>query len=207
MENKLILLSILIIFACGTNKAVDPSCSLNQYYDEINNECIDFCVDEDEALFFDHSNNEYYCDKCNQDNQYISNNGLCITCNNNQILVNDGNDNYYCKNIEACTYNNDCDASQNLVCNQIYEYCVNCIDDTDCGLARFCKISQFDGTCTLKKTMGAPCFSNNECASNKCNTSLYCSCINDYDCFLYGLKTNTPFNTYECNNEGVCHFN
>jgi len=205
MKKLLILLSFLA-YSCSAEKGIDPSCGLGFFYDEVNKQCLEFCTSESEdiklAYEFNSITNEYVCSICDKDNQYIAN-GLCLTCNFNQVKVNDGNNNFFCKNISPCNTDMDCDKSNNLVCNQSLGYCVNCTADENCGVGRYCNITQLDGTCLLKKPIGKNCEYNNECNSGKCTIDKTCACQTDNECVLFGISIDENYTT--CNIEtGLC---
>lgn len=206
MKKLLILLSFLS-YACAEKKSVEGSCGLNYFYDEVNNECLEFCKSEDDdidlAYVFNPNTKQYVCSTCIGDNQYVTN-GLCITCSASQIKVNNGNDIFSCRNITACYNDMGCNSSNNLVCNQNLGYCVNCTKDSDCGVGRYCNNTQYDGTCILKKSVGKTCEYDNECNSGACTIEKTCACQTNNECVLFGISIGEDYTT--CNaGTGLCY--
>lgn len=201
---KLLILAALITASCSDSvSSVEGSCTTKQYYSADMNECIDFCEDSNAGLVFNSSTSEYVCVACNDpaNKKFVSSiNGFCTTCSDTQILVKDNNDAYSCKTISTCDTNIDCSKIANTRCKLDLGYCVNCLNDSHCGIGNFCNS---ENTCESRKIYADDCTSGNgnECFTGVCNIDLTCGCSTNDQCIKVGDSIGEIYTT--CNS-GIC---
>lgn len=203
---KLLTLLVLIIGACSNStSSVSGSCAAEQYYYAENDSCYEFCADINKGLVYNPNytsdDDMFICNVCTGSKQYVSSTtGLCTTCSDSQILVLDETTNTYsCKSVTACELNIDCSSVKNTVCKINFGYCVNCLNNTHCGVGKFCNS---DNTCESKNIYGDTCTKDSACFTGVCNEDLTCGCSSNAQCEAIGNSIGEFYNT--CNVDGKC---
>lgn len=202
---KLLTLMVLLSGACSNStSSVSGSCATNEYYDSTNDKCWGFCENTDAGLVYNSTSNEYVCTICNDhvNKEYVNTTtGLCTTCSDSQILVLDETtDTYSCKSVTTCEVNIDCSTVSNTVCKIDAGYCVNCLNDTHCGVGKFCNS---DNTCESKNIYGDTCLEDSACYTGICNIDLStCGCSTKEQCIEIGNSIGEFYS--KCNDEGIC---